>query len=577
MVRAWFVSLVLAALTGPWARCAEPTFTRHVVVSQEGNASDVGREALRHGGNAIDAAVATAFALAVTLPEAGNLGGGGFIVAFDARSGKVATLDFRETAPAVSSPRMYLDDDGGPKPRFRAGAWAAGTPGTVRGLAMAHARLGKRPWAELVLPAEKLAREGFEISDDLARSLNRQLAPGAADSKKGGTRDDFGRLADFPSSRAAFSRPDNAPWKAGDRLIQADLGRTLERIAAHGGDEFYTGQTARLIASYMKKEGGFVTLADLKGYEAKMRPSVHTTYRGHEVHGVGPVSSGGVVICQALNILEGFDLKADGPTAPRTLHRVAEAMRRAFFTRAMILGDPDFVTIPTDELVSKPYARKLAASIGDRATRSQDLAPFKVLPAEGDHTTHFSVLDSEGNAVSMTYTLEEPYGARCVVDGAGFLLNNEMGDFNVVPGRTDVTGQIGTAANQIAPGKRMLSSQSPTLVIKDGRARIVTGSPGGRTIPNTTLWVLLNVLEFGMDARKAVDSPRTHHQWFPDRLSLEGRSWPAATLDALAAMGHETRFVAHQGTANTIVISPDGRVIEGAADHRREPARASGD
>lgn len=576
MVRAWFVGMSWAVMMGFGARGGEPPFARHVVVSQEGHASDVGRESLRQGGNAVDAAVATAFALAVTLPEAGNLGGGGFIVAFDARTGKVATFDFRETAPASSSPRMYLGEDGKPKPRFRAGAWAAGTPGTVRGLAMAHQRLGKRPWAELVRPAARLAREGFEISADLARSLNRQLDP-AATTRKAGGRDDFGRLADFPESRAAFSRPDHAPWKAGDRLVQADLAQTLERIAAGGGDEFYTGRTAQLIASYMKNHGGFVTLEDLRAYEAKMRPSVHTTYRGHEIHGVGPASSGGVVICLALNILEGFDLKADGPTAPRTLHRVAEAMRRGFFTRAMLLGDPDFVSIPTSELVSKPYARKLAQSIGDRATKSQDLAPFQVLPAESDHTTHFSVLDSQGDAVAMTYTLEDSYGAKCVVEGAGFLLNNEMGDFNVVPGRTDVAGLIGTPPNRIAPGKRMLSSMSPTLVLKDGRVRMVTGSPGGRTIPNTTLWVVLNVLDFGMDARRAVDAPRTHHQWFPDRLSLEGRSWPAETLAALAALGHETRLTAHQGVANTIVVSPDGRAIEGAADHRREPAKASGD
>ncbi len=575
MARAWIVGM-LSALLGVQAGGAEPTFTRHVVVSQESHASDVGRDVLRLGGNAVDAAVATAHALAVTLPEAGNLGGGGFIVAFDARSGKVVTFDFRETAPAASSPRMYLGADGKPRPRYRAGAWAAGTPGTVRGLALAHARLGKRPWAELVQPAARLAKDGFPISADLARSLNRQLAEPPAP-RKAGTRDDFGRLADFPESRAAFSRPDGAPWKAGDRLIQGDLAQTLERIAAAGPDDFYTGRTAELIAAYMKKHGGFVSLEDLKSYQAKARPSVHTTYRGHEIHGVGPASSGGVVICQALNILEDFDLKADGPSSPRTLHRVAEAMRRAYCTRALRLGDPDFVSIPVDELVSKPYARRLAQSIGDRATNSQDLAPFRVLPAESDHTTHFSVLDSEGNAVAMTYTLEDPYGAKCVVEGAGFLLNNEMGDFNVIPGRTDVTGLIGTEPNQIAPGKRMLSSQAPTLVLKEGRVRIVTGSPGGRTIPNTTLWILLNVLDFGMDARRAVDAPRTHHQWFPDRLVLEGRTWPAETLAALAAMGHQTRTTPRQGVANTIVVAENGRTIEGAADHRREPSRASGD
>jgi gamma-glutamyltranspeptidase / glutathione hydrolase len=556
-------------------------FAKHVVVAQEGHASDIGRDILRAGGNAVDAAIGTAFALAVTLPEAGNLGGGGYIVAYLADRKEVVTVDFREIAPLASSARMYLDADGKPRPRYRTGAWAASVPGTVRGLALAHARWGKRSWAELVRPAARLAREGFAISGDLAGSLNRQLARTVPAKRAPTGRGDFGRLGDFPESVAAFGKPDGSPWRAGDRLVQADLAATLDRIATTGPDDFYTGQTAQLIARYMKEHGGFVALDDLKSYEAKLRPPVHTTFRGHDVYSIGPSSSGGVVLCEILNILERYDLKADGRDSPRTLHRVAEAMRRAFFTRATRIADPDFVPVPAAELTSKPYADQLARSIGDRATPSAELAPFPILDAEGDHTTHFSTLDEAGNAVAMTYTLEESYGAKCVVAGAGFLLNNEMGDFNLVPDRTDTRGGIGTPPNRIEPHKRMLSSQTPTLVLKDGQVRIVTGSPGGRTIPNTTLWVVLNLLEFGLEPRAAVDAARTHHQWFPDVLSLEGREWPKATLDALASMGHHVRTTEHQGNANTIVVTPAAENarprIRGVADHRRSTTKASGD
>ena len=392
---------------------------------------------------------------------------------------------------------MYLDSDDKPRPRHRAGAWAAGVPGTVRGLGLAHARWGKLAWADLVQPAARLAREGFPISADLAGSLNSQL--GEQKNTKTGRRDDRARLADFTESVSAFARPDGAAWKAGDRLIQSDLAATLQRIAAAGPDEFYTGRTAQLIARYMEEKDGRITADDLAAYQARLRPPVHTTFRGCAVWSMGPPSSGGVVLSQMLNILERFDLKADGAQAPRTVHRITEAMRRAFFTRAESLGDPDFVAVATNELVSKAAADKLARSIGDRATPSAALAPFAVLPAESDHTTHFSTIDAAGNAVALTYTLEDSYGAKAVVAGAGFLLNNEMGDFNLIPGRTDTSGRIGTPANIIAPGKRMLSSMTPTIVLRNGKVRIVTGSPGGRTIPNTTLWVILGVLEFGLD------------------------------------------------------------------------------
>ncbi len=567
-----WITAALMAIAGAFPAARADVFEKHAVVAQEGHAAEIGRDVLRRGGNAIDAAVATAFALAVTLPEAGNLGGGGFIVAYLADAKKVVTIDFREIAPLASTPTMYLGADGKPRPHHREGAWAGGVPGTVRGLGLAHKQFGKLPWEALVTPAARLARDGFPISADLAGSLNRQLGKGG---RANAARGD--RLGDFPESVAVFARPDGAPWKAGDRLVEHDLSTTLDRIARNGPDEFYTGETARLFAKYMSTHGGLITLEDLARYQAKPREPIHTTFKGFDIYGMAPVSSGGVVIATVLNILEPFDLKTDGRENPLTLHRITEAMRRAYFIRATRLGDPDFVPVPVAELVSKPFAARLAQSIGDRATRSADLAPFVIQPVESDHTTHFSTIDSAGNAVALTYTLEDSYGAKCVIEGCGFLLNNEMGDFNLIPGRTDVSGRIGTEPNQIAPGKRMLSSQSPTLVIKDGKVHVVTGSPGGRKIPNTTLWVLLNVLEFGMDPASAVAAPRTHHQWFPDRLSLEGGAWPKSTRDALTERGHHLSTLEHQGNANSIVVDRATGKIHGVPDPRRSTTRAAGD
>jgi gamma-glutamyltranspeptidase/glutathione hydrolase len=558
---------------------AEETFRSHVVVCQEEEAAEAGREVLRRGGNAIDSAVATAFALAVTHPAAGNLGGGGFIVAFLADSKEVVTVDFREIAPRASTETMYLGPNGLPRPGHRAGAKAAGVPGTVRGLGLAHAKWGKAAWADLVRPASRLARDGFKVSQTLASSLNGQLFP-RQNLDAGAVPEDLGpqgdRLADFAASVAAFRKPDGTRWREGDLLIQRDLADTLDRIAGQGPGEFYSGLTAKKIVAHMEKLGGVITLDDLAGYQAKARPPIHGTYKGFNIYGMGPPASGGILIVQMLNILERYDLKADGPQSPRTVHRVAEAMRRGFYNRATAIADPDFVQVPIDRLISKAYADELAKSIDDKATPSASLAPFPILTPEGSHTTHLSTIDGRGNAVALTYTLEEGYGSKSVVEGAGFLLNNEMGDFNLVPGRTETSGRIGTTANLIAPGKRMLSSQSPTIALKDGKVRLVTGSPGGRTIPNTTIWVVLNVLEFGLSPREAVDSPRTHHQWFPDVLNLEGQTWEAATREALAAMGHKLRVGGIQGDAHSIVVDPDG-TIHGVNDRRRKTSRAAGD
>jgi gamma-glutamyltranspeptidase / glutathione hydrolase len=567
----------ISCSTGP-AMSAEETFRSHVVVCQEGNAAEAGREALRKGGNAVDAAVATAFALAVTHPAAGNIGGGGFIVAYLADSREVVTVDFREVAPKASTETMYLGANGLPKPGHRAGAKAAGVPGTVRGLGLAQSKWGKATWADLVKPAAKLARDGFPVSRTLASGLNGQLFP--RQSPEGGVPEDLGpqgdRLGDFPASALAFKKPDGTPWKEGDRLIQRDLADTLDRIASQGPDEFYVGETARKTVAHMEKNGGVITLGDLAAYQAKARPPIHGTYKGFDVCGMGPPASGGILIVQMLNILERYDLKADGPRSPKTLHRVTEAMRRGFYSRATEIADPDFFGVPVEKLISKSHADELAKSIGEAATPSATLAPFPIMTPEGAHTTHLSTFDSKGNAVALTYTLEEGYGSKSVVEGAGYLLNNEMGDFNLIPGRTDTTGRIGTPPNLIAPGKRMLSSQSPTVVLKDGKVRLVTGSPGGRTIPNTTLWVVLNVLEFGMTPREAVDAPRSHHAWFPDVLSLEGSTWIPSTREALIKLGHKLKVGGIQGDAHSIVVDPDG-TIHGVPDLRRRTSRAAGD
>ncbi len=574
------ILILLSIAVGGAPRAWSEEYRKHAVVSVQGDASDVGRDALRAGGNAVDAAVATAFALAVTHPAAGNLGGGGFLVAYRAATKEVVTVDFREAAPRASAPRMYLGPDGRPLPGHRAGPRAAGVPGTARGLGLAHRRLGRARWADLVIPAERLAREGFPVSAPLAADLNAQLAdPRTA--PRADVSEDLprvtDRLSEFPESVAAFRKPDGTPWREGDRLVQPDLARTLGRIAGRGPDEFYEGETARLVAAHCLRSGGLITGEDLAAYRAIERPAIRGTFRGHEVCGMGPPASGGILIVEMLNILERYDLRADGPRSPRTLHRVTEAMRRGFFTRATEIADPDSRAIPVDRLISRPYADVLARTIAEAATPSAALAPFPIERAEGPDTTHLSALDAEGNAVALTYTLEESYGSKSVVAGAGFLLNNEMGDFNLVPGRTDTAGRIGTEPNLIAPGKRMLSSQSPTIVLKDGKVRLVTGSPGGRTIPNTTLWVVLNVLEFGMTPKASVAAARTHHAWFPDLLAMEGTAWDEATLADLRARGHRLTVGGVQGDAHTIAVDPASGLIQAEPDPRRKTSRASGD
>jgi gamma-glutamyltranspeptidase/glutathione hydrolase len=484
--------------------------------------------------------------MAVTYPAAGNLGGGGFMLVYPGGKEEPVVIDYREVAPAAATRTMFAKSDSVYSHK------AVGVPGTVRGLALAHQRFGKLPWKDVVQPAVKLAEEGFVVDEQLAGSLN-----GVVSTSDG-----------FPELRRVLGKDGgNSPWRAGDRLVQKDLGRTLRRIAEQGPDGFYKGPTADLVAEEMRAGHGLISKVDLESYRAKVRTPIHGTYRGYDVYAPPPPSSGGICLIEMLNILETFDLRKQGRWSPKTLHLMIETMRRAYCDRARYLGDQDFVTIP-ERLTGKEYARKLAKSIDPgHATRSEELARDIPLTREGDSTTHFSVIDGQGMAVSNTYTLERSYGSRIVVKGAGFLLNNEMMDFNWFPGETTRAGRIGTEPNQIAPGKRMLSSQTPTVVAKDGKVVLVTGSPGSRTIINTVLCLIVNVVDFDMDVRSAVDAPRLHHAWFPDVVSFEGTEEHRAAVKALEAMGHTVRGT-RQGDAHSVGLDPGSGRYVGAEDRR---------
>ena len=459
---------------------------------------------------------------------------------------------------------MYLGPDGEiDRGLTSAGYLAPGVPGTVRGLELAHERFGKLPWADLVMPAVALAEQGFTVSASLARGLNTQLE---------------GPMGRFPASVAAYGKPGGGRWAEGDRIVLPDLGRTLRAIATDGPDAFYAGWIADRIAEDMKANGGIISREDLAAYQAKERRPVRGTYRGFEVISMPPPSSGGVALIEMLNILEPLDLRAHGPLTAPAIHLRIEAMRRAYLDRARHLGDPDFVQVPVEQLTSKAYAKAAAATIErDRASRSVELGRDIVsgTPPQGpEETTHFSVIDRDGMAVANTYTLEGGYGSRVVVKGAGFLLNNEMGDFNRKPGETNATGDIGTPANLIAPGKRMLSSMTPAMIVKDGKVALITGSPGGRTIMNTVLSVVTGVMEYGRSGREAVDAARLHHQWLPDIVTIEEGGVPESVVEALRRMGHEVRVQGRQGDAHTIWIAPDG-TPHGVNDRRSADSKAS--
>ncbi len=557
-------SVFLTATLGSWAHVeaqngsAAPPTIDHVlrvehaaVVSVSAPASRTGRDILQRGGNAVDAAVATAFALAVTYPPAGNIGGGGFMMVLPGPHQQPVCVDYRETAPHAARATTFTLEDSHLDARM------VGVPGTVRGLELAHRRYGKLSWRELVAPAIHLARDGFEMDAYVARSLNAIR------------KDD--RSRDYAELQRVYSPAVGDRWHAGDRLVQLDLAETLKLIAEQGGVGFYEGPTALAIAREMAIRGGLITAEDLKAYTAKLRKPVHGTYRGADIYGPPPPSSGGVALVEMLNLLEPFELSKSDHFSTRSVHLMIESMRRAYADRARYLGDTDFVEIPS-HLTSKDYARRLAASINlKRATPSESLAPEIQLAGEGESTTHFSVVDANGMAVSNTYTLEQSYGSRIVVKGCGFLLNNEMGDFNRVAGHTDREGRIGTEANLIAPGKRMLSSQTPVLVTRNGHIVLITGSPGGRTIINTVLCVVLNVLEYGMDLPAAVAAPRLHHGWFPDTVRFEKVESAAQSnlTDRLREMGHViARTVSVQGDAHSIHVDLESGQITAVADDR---------
>jgi gamma-glutamyltranspeptidase/glutathione hydrolase len=543
------------------ADAAHAVLAEHgMVVAQEKIGAQIGADILRQGGNAVDAAVATGFALAVTYPRAGNIGGGGFMIIHSADRREDVAIDYRETAPAAMTRDIFLGADGKPDiVKSRHSALSIGVPGTVAGLALALEKYGSGQFtlADLLKPAIELARDGFVIADDMADTL-----PGIQP-----------RLAHWPASAKIFSRADGTSLREGDTLVQADLAATLSAISAQGSRGFYEGPVAEKLAAGVRDAGGIMTSDDLRSYRPVIRAPVRGTYRGYDIVSMPPPSSGGVVLLETLNILEGFAISDMKRGSAPSLHVMIEAMKRAYADRARYLGDPDFVTAPVATLMSKEYAARQRASIDlDRATPWTD-ALSATPPREGSNTTHFSVVDSRGNAVSNTYTLNFPYGVGLVADGTGVLLNNELDDFTAAPGASNAFGLVGFEANLPGPGKRPLSSMSPTIVLKNGRPVLVTGSPGGSRIISTVLQVIVNVLDYHMDIAAAVAAPRLHHQWLPDVVRVE-RGFADDALAELRAKGHQVIDQLGQTSANSIAVTDHG--LLGAPDPRTRGAEAAG-
>ena len=528
-----------------------------MVSSQQWIASQVGADVLSSGGNAVDAAIATGFALAVTHPTAGNIGGGGFMV-IRFPNGQSTAIDFREKAPLASHPEMWLDESGEYSSEVHHRSYkAVGVPGTVAGFDKANRLYGVAAWADLVQPAIDLAGEGFELSESLAGSIAR-----------------FAGRSPYEATVSAFTKG-GAPYQVGESWSQPDLAKSLERIRDDRRDGFYQGETASLIAAEMRRGGGLITLEDLSRYQARERATIQGTYRGYDVISMPPPSSGGVAIVTMLNILEAYDLSGMGHNSAEYIHHLAEAMRRAYRDRAQFLADADFSDVPVQRLTSKEHATWLRRNIdSERASISH---PTDVeIPPESPETTHYSVVDADGMAVSVTYTLESGYGSGIVVPGAGFLLNNEMGDFNAGPGLTNESGLIGTAANLARPQQRMLSSMSPSIVARDGALVAVIGTPGGRTIINTTLQLILNMVDFRMSITEAVAAPRIHHQWLPDRIRIESNGISAQLQSQLEQMGHIVQVGGRQGSANSIGVDLTTGERIGAPDPRSSDSGARG-
>ena len=558
----FFGSLVYAQVA-PVARApaihpAQTVVARNgLVVAQEERAARIGIEFLDRGGNAVDAAVAVGFAMAVTYPRAGNIGGGGFMVIYLASDNRDLAIDYRETAPAKSSEAMFLDTQGNADPeKSRDSALSVGVPGTVAGLALAHAKYGsgKFTLAELIAPAIDLAEKGFQVEDDLADSL-----PQARE-----------RLKRWPATTAIFFNGDQ-PMREGVRLIQLDLADTLRAIAKDGPGAFYRGRTAAQIADAVVKAGGIMSKDDLASYNPIERAVVRGSYRGYDIISAPPPSSGGVHLIEMLNILEGYDLAS--LSREELLHDMIEAMKRAYADRAVFMGDPDSVKIPVDGLTSKAYAKSLRANIGPRSTPSAEIRPGTAAEFEGRNTTHFSVIDRDGNAVSNTYTLNFSYGLGLVAEGTGVLLNNELDDFTSKPGTANAYGLVGYNANLPGPGKRPLSSMTPTIVMKDGKPFLITGSPGGSRIISAVLQVIVNAIDFKMPIGQAVSAPRLHQQWQPEDVYVEPGFAPDV-LDALEKRGHKIVATPPHTSTNSIEVTAEGYV--GAADRRTRGSLAAG-
>ena len=550
-----------AFYTPPAADAVHAIAAEHgMVVAQEKIAAQIGADVLKRGGNAVDAAVATGFAMAVTYPRAGNIGGGGFMVIHSQDRHEDVAIDYRETAPAATTPGIFLGADGKPDiAKSRDSALGIGVPATVAGLAVALDKYGsgKFTLADLVKPAIALAKDGTDITDDLADTLP----------------DWHRRLARWPSSAKIFSRPDGTSLREGDRLVQTDLAATLSAIAEQGPRGFYEGPVAEKLVKAIGDAGGTMTLDDLKSYQPVIRAPVRGSYRGYDIVAMPAPSSGGIVLLETLNMLEGFPMRDMKQGSAPSLHVMIEAMKRAYADRARYLGDPAFVKAPIATLIAKDYAARQRAGIDlDHATPWTD-ALSATPPREGDNTTHFSIVDSGGNAVSNTYTLNYSYGVGLVAEGTGVLLNNELDDFTAAPGASNAYGLVGFEANLPGPGKRPLSSMSPTIVLKDGKPVLVTGSPGGSRIISAVLQVIVDVLDYDMNVAAAVAAPRVHHQWLPDEVRVE-RGFPDDTLAALRAKGHRVVEPLALTSANSIAVTEKG--LLGAPDPRTRGAEAAG-
>jgi gamma-glutamyltranspeptidase/glutathione hydrolase len=530
-----------------------------MVVTSHFLATESALEVLKKGGNAIDAAVTAAFSLAVTQPRSGNIGGGGFMLISSEKNDEVVAVDYREKAPSRATVDMFLDKDGNADNEVsRFSHKSAGVPGTVAGLALALEKYGTISLQDAIAPAIKLADEGFVVTPRFSEGLKAKEK----------------LLKKWESSKKLFYKSDGSYYEPGDLFVQKDLAATLKRISANGAREFYEGKTGELLVQEMAGHGGLISMEDMKNYKPAIRKPIHGNYRGYDIYSMSSPSSGGVHVVQILNILEGYPISEYGHNSAKTIHLMAEAMKRAYADRSLYLGDEDFVDVPVKGLISKEYAKALREGIDqEKATDSSTIAPGKPLPYESNETTHFSIIDKDGNAVSNTYTINFSYGSGIAVDGAGFLLNNEMDDFSAKPGSPNGYGLIGGEANKIEPNKRMLSSMSPTIVKQNGKNVLVTGSPGGSRIITTTLQVIMNVVDHGLNIKSAVAAPRVHHQWLPDELRVEEGLSPD-TIRMLEEMGHVVKQKSAMGAIQSIMVKDD--MMYGGADPRHSTAEAAG-